>query len=309
MIKPPPKLLPLLHRPLIAGRSRRFWLIILLLLVVAVLVGMASLRENGLLTLVTVVTGKEVIAPDPRPVITASFRDGRPDMVLYSEGHHDGPIRAITEEAAERIGHRIEWVQASYGKSVRALKEGELDIIPFIFFKTAEREQEFWFSTSLGKRPRPVHFIVHKDSDAARNLKTFGDLKRYRIGQRKTSYYFKAFHDADHFQRLMYGELVELAQAFIVHQVDVMTVNDSLEANRLMTTLGYNDYAYAELKYEDSSDVYYFYSRNAKRTELLRKFDAEVSEMVRSGRVADIYSGYGVEPPQLSSQVSFSDSL
>lgn len=245
------------------------------------------------------VSGDGAAASAPRlPKLVVTYRDARPDMVVYSDGWHGGPIRLITEEAAKRIGYAVEWKQASFSKSIAALEEGAVDIVPFIFYKTPEREKEFLFSSSLGMRPRPVYFVVKKDGDAARGLRAFGDLKRFKVGYREKSYYFKEFHKAGNISKLPFDKLSDLADGFVRGKIDVMAVTDKLETERLFTTVGFNDYAYAELRYEMVSDMYYFYSKRKDHSEVMRRFDEAVVKMKNEGVIGEIYRSFDIEPPK-----------
>jgi ABC-type amino acid transport substrate-binding protein len=232
------------------------------------------------------------------PKLVATYRDGYPDMVTYSEGKHSGPLRYVTEEAAKRIGYVVEWKHGSFKTSMAGLADGSVDIVPYIFYKTPERELESWFSTSLGLRPRPVYFMVHRNSDAHKNLKTFEDLARYKIGFRGKSYYFSEFHAADNLTKVAFDLLADLAQGFIHNKVDVMAITDKWEAEREMVALGYDNYEYAELKFEKVSDMYYFYSRLPAREAVLKRFDQAVVQLKKEGMIDEIYRSFDVEPPQ-----------
>ena len=118
------------------ARGQNRWL--LLALVVAVnLID----ETSGLPSTVLAVTGDEPKADDKRPQFLATYRDGPPDMVMYSEGRHSGPLRYVTEEAARRIGYRIEWKHKSFSKSVPGLVDGTVDIIPYVFYKMPEMQR------------------------------------------------------------------------------------------------------------------------------------------------------------------------
>lgn len=282
-------------------RSRRSWWILggaaLLLLIIAVYFGWRGQMVPVLGTRSVVVSGNEVGPVNNLPKLIATYRDGYPDMVVYSEGRHSGPLRYVTEEAAKRIGYVIEWKRASYKNSLAGLEDGSVDILPYIFYKTPERELESWFSSSLGLRPRPVYFLAHKSSDAAKNLKTFEDLSRYTVGFRGKSYYFAEFHAADHFTKIPFDQLTDLVHGFIHNKVEVMALTDKWETERELTALGYDNYAYSDLKFEKVSDVYYFYSRKPDRTNVLKRFDQALVQMKSEGKIDEIYRSFDVDPP------------
>ena len=62
-----------------------------LLLALVVAVNLID-ETSGLPSTVLAVTGDEPKADDKRPQFLATYRDGPPDMVMYSEGRHSGPL-------------------------------------------------------------------------------------------------------------------------------------------------------------------------------------------------------------------------
>ena len=234
---------------------------------------------------------------DPRKLVI-TYRDAQPDMVVYSDGWHGGPIRLVTEEAARRIGYSVVWKQASYSKSTAGLADGSVDIVPFIFFKTPERAAEYQFSSSIGMRPRPAYFVVKKDGKAGKRLKVFSDLSNFTVGYREKSYYFEEFHKATNLRKVAFDKLTDLAEGLISDKVDVMVITDKLESERMFVAIGYNDYTYAELKYEMASDTYYWYSKSKNLVDVMKRFDDALVSMKNDGTIGRIYESFDIESPK-----------
>ena len=294
--------LPRFHAWRARGQNR--WLL-LALVVATILIGIVGIgfavnlsdETSGLPGTVLAVTGNEPKADDKRPQFLATYRDGPPDMVMYSEGRHSGPLRYVTEEAARRIGYRIEWKHKSFSKSVPGLVDGTVDIIPYVFYKTPEREKDSRFSVSLGLRPRPIYFVINRRFGDHTTIKTMQDLAGHRVGYRDNSYYFKEFHDAENIVKVPFKNEDEMAQAFALGKVELMVLNNKQEMQRTIASVGFNDYEYTDLIFDIKSDMYYLFSKLESRAAVFMKLDAALQEMKDDGTIARIYKSFEAEPP------------
>lgn len=278
------------------------YLNVLGVLVVATILGgigvwMSLGQWQPLLPPETLVSGELLPPTDKRPVLICSYREASPDLVVYSEERFSGPLRAVTEEAASRVGHRIQWVPISYSKSVPKLETGEVDMIPFVFNKTPERAKVNWFSTSLGLRPRPIYFVVHKNPSNQTVVKSFEDLRGHTIGIKKGSYYFAQFMQADYLNKVDFPDEYALAAGFALGKVEIMITKDKKAAQRTLIAAGYNEFEFAEYFDNQISDMYYFYTKRPERAEVMNRFDQALQEMKATGVIDAIYQSYETEPP------------
>ncbi len=286
------------------ARGQHRWLL-LALVVASLLIGIVGIglvvnlidETSGLPGTVLAVTGDEPKADDKRPQFLATYRDGPPDMVMYSEGRHSGPLRYVTEEAARRIGYRIEWKHKSLSKSLPGLADGTVDIIPYVFYKAPEFEKDSRFSVSLGLQQRPSYFVINRRFGDHTTIKTMQDLAGHRVGYRENSSYFKEFHDAVDIVKVPFKNEDEMAQAFALGKVELMVLNNKQAMQRTIASVGFNDYEYTDLVFDMKSDMYYLFSKLESRAAVLTKLDAALQEMKDDGTIARIYKSFEVEPP------------
>jgi polar amino acid transport system substrate-binding protein len=253
------------------GRRLGYWLASLLALSLALLSGWA-------------------IGADTRPVLVASFRDNPPDMVSYCGGKHSGPLRYILEEAAARIGYRIEWKRLSLADSFREIKAGSIDILPYLHTKTAERAAIGRFSVSLGAKPLLISFMMRNDD--SRSVKQFADLAAFSIGYRKDSFYFTEFHESKMLKTVPYEQEVQMGRDFINGRLDMIAINNKQAAERAFLGLGFNEFKYAELSYQRDAQLHVMYSHDKSKQELFDLFDQVLLQMKEGGLIADIYRSF-----------------
>lgn len=231
---------------------------------------------------------------DNRPVLVVSFRDNPPDMVVYCGDSHSGPLRYVIEEAAERIGHRVQWKRLNLSNSLRELAEGRLDVIPYLFNKTTDREAVGRFSDGIGGRSRVTSFLIGKD--ASFSVARFSDLNAFTIGYRKDSYYFPEFHDSRTLRTVPYEVDGKMVRDFVAGKIDAIVLTNKATIERAFQTLGFNDYKYAELTYTRDASLYLLYSRDPHKQALFDRLDRTLAEMKREGLITDIYESFGTEP-------------
>lgn len=253
--------------------------------------------------LMTVVEGRLTTTNESRPTLIASFRDAPPDIILYNEDRHAGPLRELTEEVVRRIGFSIKWVSLSFSKSLKEIADGNIDLIPYVFEKSPDRMAVSRFSISLGVRPRPTYFIVPKFKDHKVVIQKLEDLRGMKIGKRAGAHYFDELHTATHFTTLSRSDDLGVAREFNKGNVDVLLVNNKTASERMLVSLGCSEYEYADLVINRYSDMYFMYSSLPKHTQTFDRFDQVLLEMKQSGELADVYKSFGADPPDTSMQI------
>ena len=232
------------------------------------------------------------------PTLVAHYRDRPPDMITYCGDRHDGPLRLILEEAASRIEYRIEWKNvASLATSFEALSSSEADILPYIFIRTEAREKLYRFSESLGKKARPVSFVLRQNNEDV--IQTFEDVTRYKIGYLKNIYFFKEFHDNENIDKVEFSDPVSLARSFAAGEVDVAIVVNRRSTERSFYSVGFDKFKYSSFVYnmKPEPDIYYVYSKQADRQPIFDRLDQVIREMKEEGDIQDIYLSFDADPP------------
>lgn len=233
-----------------------------------------------------------------RPTLRATFRDVPPDMLTYSAARHSGPLRYVVEEAAAQAGYAVEWTPAPFAESFDKAVRGEVDIVPFVRFKTAEREKFLRFSESLGKVMTYTYFLQHADDKQP--IKMLDDLRGRTVGYRPGSYYYAEFLPDNRFQKVGYPNDAKMIKGFIDRKVDVVVVNVQQAAERVLAASGYSasNYKYAELVIARPADMYLLFSRAPELQAGFDRIDQALLKMREEGVIEDIYKSFDTPPPQ-----------
>lgn len=240
-------------------------------------------------------------APQAKPEIprlVATYRDVPPDMLTYSPGRHSGPLRYVIEEAAGRIGYGIEWRPAPFGESLDKAKSGDVDIVPFVRFKTEDREKVFRFSESMGKVKAVTFFLQHADDPQP--IRALEDLRGRTVGYRPGSFYYEEFMPDTRFKKAGFPDDGKLIKGFIDRKVNVVVVNIPQATERALAAAGYgaSNYKYAELVIERETEMYMLYTRAAGRQEVFDRLDQALVKMREEGLIEDIYKSFEADPPR-----------
>lgn len=233
---------------------------------------------------------------EKQPVIVAHFRDRPPDMVTYCDNRFDGPLRAVVEEAAARIGARVEWRKASLGQSLSDLNTAKVDIVPFIFVKTAEREKTSRYSETVGRRSRPVIFLTRPGKE--QDVKKLDDLVGKKVGVLKGVAYPDDFTQHPNIQKSEYPSEAALVKAFSREEVDIVPVLDKETIQRALLTIGYTKFGYTAFVIDQQLDQYFLFPRAGKNKVLYDRLDEVLVQMRKDGVVVEIYESFGADAPR-----------
>lgn len=238
-------------------------------------------------------------APQPaRPRLVVAFLDSPPEMVVYSKGRHSGILQYILEEAARRIDCELEWREMPFGNSLNGLKDGSVDIVTNVRFRTAERELFARFSVNLGNIPSNIYFL--QNSSDPREIKTLADLSGLRVGYRDGVNYFSEFEKLPRVDRRPFVDNDSMARSFAFHEVDVLVVNNKISTERSLKSVGVNAsrYRYAGLEMnKDIMGTYMMYSRKPDLQKVFDRLDGELKKMLMDGVIASIYKSFDAVAP------------
>lgn len=238
-------------------------------------------------------------APLPaRPRLVVAFLDSPPEMVVYSKGRHSGILQYILEEAARRIDCELEWREMPFGNSLAGLKDGSVDIVTNVRFRTPERELFARFSVNLGNIPSSIYFL--QGSSDLRDIKSLADLSGLRVGYRDGVNYFNEFQTLPKVERLPFVDNDSMARSFAVREVDVLLVNNKISTERSLKSVGVNAsrYRYATLEMnQEIMGTYMMYSRKPDLHTVFDRLDGELQKMLKDGVIASIYKSFGAVAP------------
>ncbi|HDM8245497.1 TPA: ABC transporter substrate-binding protein [Vibrio campbellii] len=224
----------------------------------------------------------------------ADIRHRPPEMVLSSNQESSGPLKDILEKAVTMTGHTIKWRTAPFTRSLHALKQGYIDIVPRVI-RTSEREAFVLYLGPIGCQKKDILFLVHKGNEEL--IRDYADLHKVKVGVKRGTAYYSVFDTDTNIQKVELKDDANMARMFILKRFDVMAV---LDRNSIEMALGSNeftDYSYAEYKHQQTIGIYYGMSHKSSLAFRYKELNQALLTLSESGAVAEIYASYGIEPP------------
>jgi polar amino acid transport system substrate-binding protein len=245
------------------------------------------------LAVVLLYAGTPVVAQEK--VLFVDYRERPPEMIVDSKtGLGSGPLMAILDEAADKIGYKIRWRSAPFPRSLKDLRSGVVDIVPRVIV-TEGRKPFVAYLGPIGYQDKDIVFLVRKGQEAS--IKNYDDLRRVKVGIKRDAAYFQRFNEDKTIDKVVSLDDANMAKMFAASRFDTMIVLDVPAIEKALHVIGFTDYAYAEYKYVQHIGNYYGMSKMSPRIGVYPDLNAALEEMRESGRVREIYVKYGAVPP------------
>ena len=226
--------------------------------------------------------------------LMADFRHRPPEMVVEGQ-RFSGPLKDIIEEAAAKVGYRVNWRLAPFSRSLHGLESGDVDIVPRTI-RNAEREAFVNYLGPIAYQQKDIVFLVKKGK--AGSIQRYEDLYDFTVGvKRKTAYFPRFDKDPAIRKRVTQGDDYVLARMFIGGRFDTVAILDRTAIESALAGYGFNDYTYAEYRHVQRIGNYYGMSKRSPRAAIYAGLNKVLADMVVSSRVAEIYVNYGLPAP------------
>jgi polar amino acid transport system substrate-binding protein len=219
-------------------------------------------------------------------------RDRPPDMVLEKKNPH-GPLIEIIEEAANSIGVKVHFTEASFARTLKDLETGEVDLCPRIS-KTEEREKYIYFLGPISNRNKITYFLVKKGYE--NSIKKYSDIKKYKIAVKRGSSYFEDFDHDKMIRKNEHKDDKNMALMFQKNRFKVMAVTDKLAIEEQFKKNNFSDYSYAKYRHFQKDFNYYGMSKKSKYITTKDELNKKLNEMRIDGTINRIYKKYGLIP-------------
>ncbi|MCP4348701.1 MAG: ABC transporter substrate-binding protein [Desulfobacterales bacterium] len=223
-------------------------------------------------------------------VLTVNVRHRPPEMVINGS-ERSGPLLDIIEEAASRIGFKVKYAVRHFKSSMNLISKGHPDILPRTFW-TKERKEIIDYLGPIGYQDKPVLFLVKPGKENTVN--SFSDLEKLEVGMKKGAFYFEQFNKSKKIKKIESKDDDNMVRMFKVGRFDTMIINDKEAVEEALKNNKITEYSYANYKFIRRIGNYYGI---AKINPAKAKLQKSLEQMVKSGRITEIYKKYGVTPP------------
>lgn len=232
-------------------------------------------------------------------VMSVRLDEDPPYLMTLPDGRPAGVNVDVVREALRRMGCKADFRTMPFIRALRALRTGELNILPNAF-RSPERETFVLYSRTLSRVPNRL-FVRTADKDRWA-VASLGDVPRLGIrlglaGWALTSPDFASFARDPAFKAMVttapsQDGLLRMLQAGRVDAV----ILDEVTARWELRRLGFADAAVGTDFITVSAPSYFAFSRATVSAEQARGFDDAVSDMRKDGAMAEILARYGFSP-------------
>ncbi|MBF0441152.1 MAG: ABC transporter substrate-binding protein [Oligoflexales bacterium] len=221
-------------------------------------------------------------------ILNVDVRPRPPEMIVEKRNIY-GPLIEIVEVAAARAGYKPVFASNNFDESMRLLQIGKIDIIPRTVW-TKERAERIDFIGPLGVQKKDIIFLVKPGKEDT--IRTYDDLKKFRVGAKKGTAYFDKFDKDKGINKIESLDDDNMVKMFDKDRFDTMIVLDRGALEKALSVNKITQYAFA--KYVESINLELYYGLNPlhKDKENIKK---AFLEMARSGEIVKIYKKHGID--------------
>lgn len=215
----------------------------------------------------------------------------RPPAIVVDGDHYSGPVLEIIELSLARRGHDVNWLNTPWLRTIRMAKGSSLDLIPS--HSMTPSRYHYLLPVLYGFRERSVYFFIRNGSDV--NIDVFDDVKKYKVGQLRGSFYSEKYNSATDITRVNVGNLEQLFHMLEYGRIDVAVISQAQgDVSKF-----YDSPLFRPANYVDvfTHGRYFSIPKHSPMAKFYDEINYEVYKMRKSGEVSKIFSKYNIPAP------------
>lgn len=220
----------------------------------------------------------------------AHCRDRHP-VIYVEKGECKGPGAAVINQVITRLGHKVNWSNVPWARTIKVAETGQVDLIP-VHSMTPERK-DFLDPMLLGYDKRYVYYFALANRQL--EVKHFDELKPHIIGALRGAFYCPQFNDNQNQLKVSFvndnGQLINMLKA---GRIDLAITSEQHEMQFFA-----KDPQLKQMEYVDISKNgrYFSIPLMSPLHQYAKQVHQIVNDMRTSGEITRLFESYGVEPP------------
>ena len=220
----------------------------------------------------------------------AHCRDRHP-VIYVEKGECKGPGAAVINQVITRLGHKVNWSNVPWARTIKVAETGQVDLIP-VHSMTPERN-DFLDPMLLGYDKRYVYYFAL--ANRLLEVKHFDELKPHIIGALRGAFYCPQFNDNQNQLKVSFvndnGQLINMLKA---GRIDLAITSEQHEMQFFA-----KDPQLKQMEYVDISKNgrYFSIPLMSPLHQYAKQVHQIVNDMRTSGEITRLFESYGVEPP------------
>lgn len=220
-------------------------------------------------------------------------RDRSP-TIISTPGNCSGPGGDVINIAIERLGHRIEWTDVPWARTINAAENGGVDIIP-LHSMTEDREA-FLYPINMGYDERILQFFKRKEHDI--NVTNYDELQKLSIGALRGSFYSQAFNkNLDILNVHLLNNTEQLINMLKAGRIDIAVTSPIHDVSIFI-----DDPELTPVEYQQAhlNGRYFSVPMKSDKFQYVSELKSIVENMLTSGEISKIFESYNLEPPLIN---------
>ncbi|ENO15225.2 ABC transporter substrate-binding protein [Marinobacter nanhaiticus D15-8W] len=226
----------------------------------------------------------------PADTFVGHCRQRLPLMAPEGRGCN-GPVPEMIERALRYAGHTVTWHPYPWARSLHMARHGGLDILPMHSLDAKRRT--FLLPILYGHRVRTIAYFAHVGSDV--EVDAFDDLRRYRVGALRDSFYSNEFNNAVGLDVFHATHNDQLRTMLAYDRLDVAVTSNIHEIEQFRQDKNLRQLAYVEYFVNDR---YFSIPKHSEKAVYYDQIVHQIDLMRGRGEIDAIFRNYGVVPPR-----------
>lgn len=220
----------------------------------------------------------------------AHCRDRHP-VIYVEKGECKGPGAAVINQVITRLGHKVNWSNVPWARTIKVAETGQVDLIP-VHSMTPERK-DFLDPMLLGYDKRYVYYFALANRQL--EVKHFDELKPHIIGALRGAFYCPQFNDNQNQLKVSFvndnGQLINMLKA---GRIDLAITSEQHEMQFFAKNPQLKQMEYVDIS---KNGRYFSIPLMSPLHQYAKQVHQIVNDMRTSGEITRLFESYGVEPP------------
>lgn len=226
-------------------------------------------------------------------VFQAHCRNRGVEMVEGTNGVCTGPVPEVIETALKKLGHSVKWQNAPWVRTIKGAEKGNPDIL--LRHSMNEERRNFLLPVVYGYEIRKLFFYTTPQRPDIK-INSESDLKNYKIGVLRDSYYAPKFNSATNLNLQELRENEQKVKMLKSGRIDVAAIKSSQgkELIKELEDIGSAPASYVE---EFPNGRYFSVPKKSAMAKYYEALSAEIFRMRKDGEISAIFEKYNAPVP------------
>ena len=224
-----------------------------------------------------------------RPTLRVPISDAPPFLIITDKAEK-GINYDIQNYIANQMAWDIKTIECPFKRCVSMLRRGEIDMMGLLY-RTPEREKYLYY---IDPPYHTEHITFYFLAGKGKELQSYEDLSKFRIGTITGVKYFQRFDIDNHLRKFPVTTEKQRFKMLMTGRIDTLPI-DYINYITLVDELGMGNIFSAAPYNPSGNDDYLTLSKNSPLAHHRQSVSKIVRKMIKSGVMARIFQRYKIK--------------